>query len=167
MTRDYIAESSKIDGRNSECILTKYQESINDVARQLCLQNPNLLSDRKSLLEAARKQLDESVYGYKKGRSRSKRLNPDDDGSSGNKRAKVNKEFCLSRIEELKEQIQDKSEQVKYKELRREAAQNVHNYKECDKLIEQMSTLKADRRLLELELTALTKKQGKAEWCLS
>ena len=166
MTRDYIAENSKVYGHNSERILTKYQESINDVAMQLCLQTPNLLSDRKSLLEAARKQLDESGYGYKKGRSRSKRLNPDDDGSSGNKRTKVNKEFRLSRIEELKEQIQDKSEQLKYKELRREAAQNIHNYKECDKLTEQMSPLKADRRLLELELAALTTKQRKAEWYL-
>ena len=62
--------------------LTKYQEGINHMVAELCLQNPNLLSDRKSLLEASRKKLDESGYGYVKGKSRSKRLNPADDDSS-------------------------------------------------------------------------------------
>ena len=118
LTKEYIAENSKIYGRNSERGLTKYQEAMNDVAMKLCLQNPNLLSDRKALLEASRKQLDESGYIYKKGKSRSKRLNSGDDDSSVNKRVKVNKDFRLTRITELKEQIKDKSEQVKYKELR-------------------------------------------------
>ena len=62
------------------------------------------------------------------------------------KRAKISKEIRLSRITELQEQIKDKNEQVQYKDLRREAAKNVHNYKECDKLTEQMSVLKSDRR---------------------
>ena len=132
---------------------------------QLCLHNPNLISDRKALLEASRKKLDESGYCYKKGKSRSKRLSTDDGNEpSVNKRSKINKEFHLARIAELQEQIKDKNEQVQYKELRREAAKNVHNYKECDKLTEQMSILKADRRQLELELAGLTKKQKKSEW---
>lgn len=68
----------------------------------------------------------------------------------------------MTRITELKEQIEDKSEQIKYKELWREGAQNMHNYKECDKLTEEMATLKSDRRQLELELAILAKKQKKA-----
>ena len=123
------------------------------MAMELSLQNPNLLGDRKLLLEAARKKLDESGYSYRKGKSRSKRLNSDGDGSSVSKRAKINAEYRLSRIDELKDKIKDLSEQLHYKNLRRVAAENVHNYKECDKLIEQMSTLKHERHTLELELT--------------
>ena len=58
------------------------------------------------------------------------------------KRAKISAEYHLSRIDELKDKIKDPSEQLYYKNLRRVAAGNVHNYKECDRLIEQMSTLK-------------------------
>lgn len=134
---------------------------------ELSLQNPNLLGDRKLLLEAARKKLDESGYSYRKGKSRSKRLSSDGDGSSVSKRAKINAEYRLSRIDELKDKIKDLSEQLHYKNLRRVAAENVHNYKECDKLTEQMSTLKHERHTLELELKALTKKQKKAEWYLT
>ena len=67
----------------------------------------------------------------------------------------------------LQDQIKDKSEQLQFKELRREAAKNVHNYKECDKLTEQISVVKADRRRLQLKLTTLTRKQQKAEWYLA
>lgn len=75
--------------------------------------------------------------------------------------------YRLSRIEELKDNIKDLSEQLHYKNLRRVAAENMHNYKECDKLTEQLSTLKAERHKLDLELKALTKKQKKSEWYLA
>ena len=153
---------SQIFGRNTRRNLTKYEREMNEVSTQLCLQTPNLLSDRKALLEASRKKLDESGYGYKKGKSRSKRLTADE--GSPQKRAKINRDFRLARIAELQEQIKDKKEQLEFKELRRDAAKNVHHYKECDKLTEQMAELKAGRRQLEQELAALTKKQKKSEW---
>ena len=149
---------------------------------ELCLQkNPNLLNDRRALLEASRKKLDESGYAYKKGRSWSKQISSDEGKALPDKRGKINKEFRLSRITELQDQIkdksecvqdksecvQDKSECVQYKELRRDAAKNVHNYKECDKLTEQLSVLKSERRQLQLELATLTRKQKKAEWYLA
>ena len=116
-------------------------------------------------MEASRKKLDECDYCYKKGKSRSRQLSTNDGNEcSEKKRIKISKEIRLSRITELQEQIKDNNEQVQYKELRREAAKTVHNYKECDKLTEQMSVLKSDRRRLELELATLTKKQKKSEW---
>ena len=66
------------------------------------------------------------------------------------KRDKISKEIRLSRITELQKQIKDKKLQVQYKDLQREAVKNVHNYKECDKLMEQMSVLKSDLRWQEL-----------------
>ena len=106
----YIRSQYKIYGRNtSTTTLTKYQEGINKAAFELCLKNPDLLSDRKALLEASQKRLDESGYIYKKGKSHSKRLSFDDDESSGSKKIKINKEFRTARIKELEEQIKDKN----------------------------------------------------------
>ena len=34
---------SRIYGRNSKGTLTKYQESMNNVAMELCMQNPNVI----------------------------------------------------------------------------------------------------------------------------
>ena len=56
---------------------------------------------------------------------------------------------------------------MKYKELRRDAAKYIHNYKECDNLTEQMSVLKADRRQLQYELATIKRKQKKVEWYLA
>ena len=95
-------------------MLAKYQDSINKVAMELCLQNPNLLNDRKELLEASRKKLDEAGYAYKKGKSLSK-LFFSDDGEQPVKRVKSNKDFRLSRISQLQEEIKDKTEQREYK----------------------------------------------------
>ena len=45
-----------------------------------------------------------------------------------------------------------------------DAASNVRNYKECDELTKQMSILKNEKRLLDTELSALTRKQKKSVW---
>ena len=41
----------------------KFDKVSTHIAAELCLQNPGLLSDWKSLLVASRKKLDESGYG--------------------------------------------------------------------------------------------------------
>lgn len=159
MNRDYIYENAKIYGQNSQRTLTEYEQRINQASIELCLHNPNLMSDRNTLLVSASKQVDESGYSYKKGKSHSRRLNPDDTCQTP-KRNKVSKDYRLARITELNEQINDMTDQLGYKEKCRESANNICNYKECDKLTEEMSQLKADRRQLEV---ALTKKQKKIE----
>lgn len=70
----------------------------------------------------------------------------------------------MSRIAEVRDRIKDLSDQIGFKEKRRECASAVQNYKECDALTEQMSVLKTERRQLETELTLLTKKQSKSAW---
>lgn len=138
---------------------------MNEVSEELCLNNPLLLNDRQRLLNEARKRLHELGYNYKKGQSRSKTLNPDfpSEGSTP-KRKKITEEFRLSRIDELQDKVKDLNDQIAYKEKRREAASNIHNYKDCDVLTEQMSALKTEKRQLEYELATLTKKQNKSKW---
>ena len=74
------------------------------------------------------------------------------------KRKKVNEDYRVSRIAELQERIKDITDQLGYKEKRRENASLSHNYKECDQITEQMSELKCERRKLDIELSALAKK---------
>ena len=144
--------------KSTECIkehsksnVTAYQQRINDAAAELCLHDHNLLSDRKLLLERARERVHESGYSYKKGSSRSKTLNPSD-GKATPKRRKISQDTRLSRIAEVRDRIKDLSDQIGFKEKRRECASAVRNYKECDTLTEQMSVLKTERRQLETEL---------------
>ena len=161
---EYIIQHSKIYGRNPKSTqVTDYQRRINDASKELCLSNPSLLENRKFLLEKAREKVDELGYAYKKGKSRSKRLNPYD-GNTTPKRRKIGGEYRLNRITEVTERIKDVTDQLGYKEKRREAASNIRDYKECDRLTEQMSVLKSEKRQLEFELSSLTKKQKKSLW---
>ena len=69
--------------------------------------------------------------------------------------------FPALRVQRVKEVVKDLTDQITYKEKRREGASNVHNYKECDILTEQLSALKAERREHEHEVTDLQRKQKK------
>ena len=121
------------------------------------------MTNRGLLLEEARKRVDDSGYVYKKGKSRSKLFNTDDEVPTP-KRRKINQEYRLERIAELQDKIKDLNERIEFKNKRRDAASNVRNYKECDELTEKMSNLKNEKRLLDTELSALTKKQKKSVW---
>ena len=70
----------------------------------------------------------------------------------------------FTRMAEVQDRIKDLSDQIGFKEKRREGASAIRNYKECDTLTEQMSALKREKRQLEVELSSLTKKQSKSAW---
>ena len=101
---------------------------------------------------------------YKKGKSRSKRFSEPAAGDTATptKRPKITQDVRLQRIAELREIIKDVSDQILYKEKRREKASNVHNYKECDMLTEQISALKGECREHKRELAELERKQKKS-----
>ena len=110
----------------------------------------------------------EMGYSYKKGKSRSKRLNTSAQSEFITpKRRKITSDIRLNRISEIQERLIDILDQIRYKEKRRENAQLSHNYKECDRLTEQMSTLRCEKRKLELELSSLQKKHYKSKWYFS
>ncbi len=166
-SEEYVKQMSKLFGRkpNSKP-LTEYQRRMNEASEELCFNDSNLLADRKLLLEMARERVDSSGYQYKKGKSRSKRLNPTE-AMPTPKRKKTSKEYRTNRISELEERIQDLSDQIGFKMKRRDCASDIKNYKECDKLTEQLSALKSERRQLEVELASLTKSEKKSRWYYS
>lgn len=131
-------------------------------SEQLCLDDPDLLNDRKTLLEKSRALVHEQGYSYVKGKSRSKRF-VSGEASATPKRPKLSEDLRCSRMDEISDRIKDITDQILYKEKRREQASNSHNYKSCDMLTEEMSQLKSERRQLECELTLLKKKQKRAK----
>ena len=52
--------------------INSYKEKINQAAFDLCVKSPDLLTDRKMLLDNARKTVNNIGYEYKKGKSRSR-----------------------------------------------------------------------------------------------
>ena len=52
--------------------LSDYQQEVNAAAEKICLRNPHMICKRGTLLELARKEVHDSGYVYKKGKSRSK-----------------------------------------------------------------------------------------------
>lgn len=87
-----------------------------------------------------------------------KHLNHNSSQHPTSKHRNTTQKLCLARISEI-EEVKDKREQIKYKELRRGSAKRIRKSKECDKLTKQISVLKGDIRQLELEIKINTKKQ--------
>ena len=161
-SQEYIAKASMIYGRYSSVKLTKYQEHMNEMAKSLCMENPDLMISRALLIQKSREKLHDSGYSYKKGKSRSKAFETSSSEGGVPKRPKISEEMRTSRINELEDQIKDLTDTLSYKEKRREKASNVHNYKECDELTQQISQVKSERRLLEKELEQLKKKSQRS-----
>jgi len=110
-----IKEEAKIYGRdpkNAEKI-TQYQKQINQASEELCMKNPSILCDRKLLLESARERVHEMGYPYKKGKSRSKKINPGDECDvTTPKRRKISSDYRLHRISDIQERLADIKDQL-------------------------------------------------------
>ena len=108
------------------------QERINEIAGDICVENPTFLSEQGKLLEIAKERIHESGFIYSKGKSRSKKFHVDDEERP--KRDKIDREECQHRIESLQEQLKDTNNHISVKERRIEQAQVVQNYKLCDQM---------------------------------
>ena len=139
---------------------------MNDEAAKLAENDPTLLANRGELLQRARDTLLSSgSYQFKKGKSRSKQVDGNSvAGSSGSKRAKVDKEARRARMKEVEENICDIDEEISFKEKRRSQAETVRDYRQCDEITERLTSLKEKKRLLSRELDLLNKKEVKSRW---
>lgn len=98
---------------------------------------------------------------YVKGKSRSKKHNPVNEEERP-RREKIDLQERQHRIESLKEQLQDTNKHIDVKEKRIEQVQAVQNYKLCDQISTEVTTLKAKRREIESSLQALQRKEQKS-----
>ena len=157
----YIRAKAKIYGHNPAKYITRYHEQINKASVQLALQDPNLLLCRQKLLQLARGKMNEGGYQFKKGRSRSKEY---ETASPIPKRPKTTETLRAKHIQELHEDVKDLSDQLRFKEKRRDQATSSRNCKVCDQLTEEMSVLRKWRRECEEELRLWKRKQQQADW---
>lgn len=159
-----IKEKSTIFGKSPN----DYQKAINTASFQLCLSNPSLLLEKKGdLLDMARKKVHEDSYCYKKGRTRSKKLEPSlcEEGEPQPKRQKITACERQRRIKELTEEISGLNCHVEIKEQRIDQANNSRNYRMCDELAGEVSDLKSKRHQLNAELADLQHRTKKATQC--
>ena len=115
----------------------------------LALKDPNLLLSKQKLLELARAEVNQ-VYQFKKGKSRSKKQC---DQAPTPKRPKTSENLRAKHIADKQEDIKDLSDQLQFKQKRRQQAELNRNYKLCDHLTEEMSGLKKQKRERERELS--------------
>lgn len=143
--------------------LSKYQLAMNSAAQEICTARPGmLLGKRHDLIQAARSKIISDGFQFVKGKSRSK-LDGDDCPSTP-KRKKSNVDLRRKRVHDLQEDFKDLNDRIGFKEQRRTAAQNIKDYKKCEDITEEISSLRRNRREIEMELTQLETKNRKSKW---
>ena len=162
---DEVFEKAKIFRKDSSRPLTDYQKQVNFHAGKLAIANPALLCKRGELLELARTEVHESGYTYKKGKSRAKKIaSTSSEKATKSSRSKISADMRHKKISSLEEQIANLSEQISFKEKRRQQAEAVRNYKMCEEITEEMRIVKKERQELQGELKLFKDKERKATW---
>ena len=128
------------------------------------MHNPALLLGKKGeLLKLAQEKVHQDGYQYKQEKSRSKRYSvPEDDTQT--KRPRLDSATRHERMMELQDLISDIDRSIGFKQRRIETATATHNFKTCDELSQEISSLKAERREHTAELALLQKKTTKSSW---
>ena len=158
---EYIRSKAVIYGCDPGKKITQYQQEMNKAAIELALQDPSLRLSKQKLIAGARSKVNQ-VYNFKKGKSRSK----ESQSSTGStpKRPKTTETLRLKHIGEIEEDVRDLCDQLEFKRKRQEQAEMSRNYKVCDQLTEEMSSLKKRKRECEEELRLWKRKQQQGRW---
>jgi hypothetical protein len=136
--------------------LSTYQSTMNDVSLKLCLDDPTLL--------LAREQVHNEGYQYKKKKSSSTVF-----GSATNqmkdptapKKPKWSQELRSKRIKENEEDLSDLDTRVKCIERSREKFISVQQYEHAAEKCKEVTTLRGEKRKLQLEMAQLQKLEAK------
>ena len=151
---------AKIYKKESSRPLSNYQKMINEVAGELAVKDPSLLSRRGDLLDLSRTEVQRRGYKYVKGKSRSKRFMSPPLENPKATRSKVSAEVRQQRIRSLEEDIANIDKQLHFKNKRLQQAENIKNYKLC----EEIQIVTKQKRELSEELRRFREKERKAQW---
>ena len=121
------------------------------------------MGKKGDLMRMAQDKVHDDGYVYKKGKSRAKQSSCSSIPESS-KRTKIDTKEREMRISDIQEQIADIDKRIAYKQCRIETATVTRNVKTCDKLSEEISELKSQRRELNHELGPLQKKSKRSSW---
>ena len=120
------------------------------------------MTNRGQLLESARAVVCENGYVFKKGHSRSKKCSTASTTACTPKRPKLTQEVRKRRIEDLKDEIEDLTKSISFKERRVSASANVKNFKACDLVQQEITACKSTRRELITELRVFENKDRRS-----
>ena len=148
-----LAESSKVYKKEP---LTKYKQQINKAAFvELSIENPTSLCDRNALLTSARKRVHDSGYEYKKGKSHSFDL----DQTIAIKQQKIDFSTRTKQLSGLQQRLDTIDQCIKMKQNRCQENEMNKNYKICDELMSEISTLLLEKQLIETDAFVLKRKE--------
>ena len=143
--------------------INSYKEKINQAAFDLCVQSPDLLTDRKMLLANARKSVHNMGYEYKKGKSCSREFSIPSEIPVA-KRSKLDSCVRTEQINCLQGRLNAIDESVQYKASLCEVNERAKNYKMCNELTDEIYALKCEKNVVNCELSILKKKDSKSKW---
>lgn len=159
-----MVEMAKIYKKEASRPLSNYQKMINEVAGELAVKDPSLLSRRGDLLDQARVEVQQRGYNYVKGKSRAKRFMSPPLETPKPTRSKVSAEIRQQRILALEEDIANITKQLHFKHKRLQQAENVKHYKLCEEINEEIQIVTKQKRDLSNELKKFREKERKARW---
>ena len=137
--------------------LFEYRSKLNDAAFNIALENPTLISNKGTLLEQAKKKVEDDGYLYKKKKSRSPTLN----APQPEKSVKMNPSMRAKQLQQISEDVDEVKKEIFHLERSREKARNVNVDERALRLTKEMEPLRVRKRHLEEELLLLQRKEKK------
>lgn len=159
-----VVEMAKIYKKESSRPLSNYQKMINQVAGELAVKDPSLLTRRGELLDLSRAEVQQRGYQYVKGKSRSKRFMSPPTETPKPTRLKVSADIRQQRIRALEEDLSNIEKQLHFKNKRLQQAENIKNYKLCEEINEEVQIVTRQKWELTNELKRFHEKERKARW---
>ena len=138
-----------------------YHSAVNKASKEICMQNPALLADRKLLFEKARARCHEKGYIYKKKKSRSQLHVPEE--SIKEKKRRLSGDIRNKRIAELGEDLSEIDIEMRLQFQQREKYKNVNELNRAIDSTNKLTDLRAKRRQLQEELTVLQMKDAQVK----
>ena len=157
MEEERLKELAVIYKKDTSRPLSKHQLAMNEAAQALALDQPSLIRKRQMLLDLARDRVIASGFQFVKGKSRSKKSSGSEEEPAP-KRRKLSQDIREKRMKDLEQDISDLKERIGFKEKRITEKLNVHDYKRCDELKEEVMEVR--KKLREAERPCQGKQQG-------
>ena len=161
MEEERLKELAVLYKKDTSRPLSKHQLAMNEAAQALALDQPSLIRKRQMLLDLARDRVIASGFQFVKGKSRSKKSSGSEEEPAP-KRRKLSQDIREKRMKDLEQDISDLKERIGFKEKRITEKLNVHDYKRCDELKEEVMEVRKKLREAEREKKGLAKASSRA-----
>ena len=138
--------------------LYEYRSKLNDAAFSIALDNPAIILNKGTLIENAKRKVEDDGYMYKKKKSRSSTVS----APQPEKSLKMKPSIRAKQLAEISEDLEEVKKEIFHLERSREKARNLNSDERALRLTKEMDPLRIKKRRLEEELSLLQKKEKKS-----